>query len=337
MAIYVFTVLVCLISGCKKDDIQFEDNDNSIFISESIIIDNRIKIHDPNTNLVEYNKFLKYLVSSDRFVIVPQKDFDKTFSDDKVVISLRHDVDDDINASIKMAYMEHKYGIVSTYYILHTAKYYGITKTAYFKRSDKIIYYLKKLQDSFGHEVGIHNDLVTLQVIYSLDPKAFLHDQLDWLRENGIHVSGTSAHGSNFCHFYHYSNTYFWRSSPYEGSNYSNFEIIKNQPTLPPVGIEIEDGINKENNFEEVRISNQNMSDLSERVTGQHANIIKIIKDDKENYGLSYDANFLKDNYYFSDASINSSGKRWHMGMQNFNQIAPGQKVIILIHPQHWD
>ena len=340
IVIFGFIIAIRLTIGCKKeDDTQNYDNDRIIYITESIKVDNSITIHDPNLNLVAYEKFLKYLISSNRFLIVPQKDFDKTFSDDKVVLSLRHDVDDDINASIKMAYIEHKYGIVSTYFILHTAKYYGITKANYFKRNDKIIYYLEKLQNSFGHEIGIHNDLVTLQVIYHIEPKSFLSNQLKWLRDNGINVYGTSAHGSNYCYLFHYSNTYFWKSSPYEGSSFTNFEFIQTNTSFFPVQLTFEDADtwNKNNSIDKVKNENQGMPNPVENVNKHPANNIKIIKDDKENYGLVYDANFLKDNYYFSDATIYPGGKRWHMGVQNFNEIPIGQKVIILIHPQHWN
>ena len=123
----VLVFILIFISGCKKDDAQYNEYDTKIFITNDILVDNGIKIHDPNLNLKTYEEFLKHLASSDRFLFVTQKDYDKTEAKDKVIISLRHDVDRSIQAAIRMAYREQKYGIKATYFILHTAKYYGST------------------------------------------------------------------------------------------------------------------------------------------------------------------------------------------------------------------
>jgi hypothetical protein len=287
--------LVLLFTNCEKENVIYLDEIRSIQITEKISIDNGIIIHDPVFNYVTYDNFLSYLASSDRFLIVQQKDLEKTASKDKVIISLRHDVDDNINAAVKFAYLEKKYGIKSSYYILHTAKYYGKTTSGSFKRNDDIIYYLKKIQDSFEHEIGFHNDLVTLQVVYTINPKIFLTDQLKWLRDNGISVSGTCAHGSPYCYIYHYVNSYFWKGFKNYGGVFSNYEYV-------------------------------NKADIT----------IQIEKDKMTNYDLEYDADVLPHDYFFSDTNL-PDGKRWHMGMVNLDTIQPGKKVIILLHPQHWD
>jgi hypothetical protein len=233
---FILLSFVVFSSGCEKDDRLYTDDVQTIEITKDIRIDNGFKIHDPIYNFQTYEKFLKYLASSDRFLIVSQKDFTKTASKNKVVLSLRYDIDDNINAAVKFAYREHKHGIKSTYYFLHTAKYYGKTASHSFKRNNEIIYYLKKIQDSFGHEIGFHNDLVTLQIVYGINPKIFLADQLKWLRDNGISVSGTCAHGSPYCYIYHYVNSYFWNGfRNYEGI-FNNYEYV----TIRNVPIKIE-------------------------------------------------------------------------------------------------
>jgi hypothetical protein len=294
----LFFNLLTIFSSCKKeeDKIIYLDDTRSIQISENISIDNGIIVHDPVFNYKTYNDFLSYLASSDRFLIVQQKDFEKTTSNDKVVISLRHDVDDNINSAIKFAYLEWKYGIKSSYFILHTANYYGETKLRFFKRNDNIVYYLKKIQDTFGHEVGWHNDLVTLQIVYELDPKIFLKNELQWLRSNDLKIFGNVSHGSQYCDIYQYVNSYFWFEVI--GSNtgdYRNWEYIK-----------------------------------------KGFNTYKIEKDSLKNYNFEYEGIFLHSDYFFSD-SFWPGGKRWHMGMVNLDTIKPGKKVIILLHPQHWD
>jgi hypothetical protein len=178
--LFTFFVLL-LFSGCKKevDDEIYLDSTKKIKISDDISIDNGFHVHDPNLNLKAYDAFLRYLASSDHFKIVTQREFSSATSTDKVIISLRYDIDDDINAAIRFAYREHKYGIKSTYYILHSAGYYGVTKYNYFKRNSKIIKYLQKMQNDFGQEIGWHNDLVTLQIVYNIDSRKYLKDELN--------------------------------------------------------------------------------------------------------------------------------------------------------------
>jgi hypothetical protein len=52
-------------------------------------------------------------------------------------------------------------------------------------------------------------------------------------------------------------------------------------------------------------------------------------------FGLSYEAYFLNNNKYFSDASI-TAGVRWNIGMLDPGKLTPGDRVIILLHPIHW-
>lgn len=241
------------LTSCEKEDSKmiYPDQVKKIKIGHKFTVDNGVLIKNSDINLIKYEEFLKYLASSNRFLIVTQKDFPTTTSTDKVIISLRYDIDDDINAAVKFAYRENKYNIKSTYYILHTASYYGITKLNYFKRNDNIIYYLKKIQDDFGQEIGWHNDLVTLQIIYNLDSKSFLKNELEWLRGNGINIYGTCAHGREYCYVYRYVNSYFWKET--DGSNnrfFYNWEFI------PKDGKQIQ--IEKDN------LSNYNLYDANQ-------------------------------------------------------------------------
>jgi hypothetical protein len=284
-------------------------------------------------NLVQYEKFLQQLVSSGRFLFVTQRDFEKTSSTDKVVISIRHDIDNNINTAIKLAYREHKYGIRSTYYLLHTANYYGKTATNSFVRNEKSIYFFKKLQDGFGHELGFHNDLVTLQVVYGIEPKSYLAQELKWLRDNGIVIKGTCTHGSAYCYIYHYLNTYFWRSSPNYGHNFYNYQYIYK----PGPNVHIPNNEQNNINFNEIYQNIQQVDSDPAGVPLSGAVGLEIIKDDRANYDLEYDGDYLHTNYNFSDVKIFPGGKRWHMSMEDFNAIPAGKKVIVLIHPLFWD
>ena len=220
-----------LLVGCRKEEERmYTENDSTIRINNFITIDNGVKVRDPIFNYIYYDDFLKYISSSDHFLIVRLKDFDRTNSTDKVVIALRYDVDENIPAAVRLAYREHKYGIRSTYFVLHTADYYGKLVESKFIRSKNILSYLQKLQDEFGHEIGFHNDLVTLQLIYDIPPKEFLRNELTYLRGNNINIAGTTYHGSQYCYKYHYYNAYFWKEYPDGGWNYEY--LIRGQTTI---------------------------------------------------------------------------------------------------------
>jgi hypothetical protein len=278
--------------SCKKDEpITYTEVDRSISITDKISVDNGVKIHNQTFNLIEYDKFLNYISASDHFLLVKLKDFNKTTSTDKVVLALRYDIDDDIEAAVKFAYREHKYGIKSTYFILHTAPYYGNFVGNTFNRNDRIVFYIKKIQDYFGHEIGFHNDLLTLQIVYDIPPKYYLKNELAYLRGNKIEISGTAYHGSPYCYTYKYSNVFFWLDWP----NSENYVFVT-----------------KDNKT------------------------IKLEKDSLKNYNLDYEAGLLNQDYFYSDANFEGEN-RWNMKMVNLDTIKPGKKVIIMLHPQHWN
>jgi hypothetical protein len=130
--------------------------------------------------------------------------------------------------------------------------------------SENIIPILKTMQDKRNFEIGWHNDLVTLQVIYNINPVTFLNNELNWLRSNGLNIIGTAAHGSNYCKTYHYMNYYFFEECTF--------------PVVP----------NRENNI----------------AVPKDGKSIVLIKGKLIDFGLQYEAYFLNNNKAFSDATI---------------------------------
>jgi hypothetical protein len=59
-----------------------------------------------------------------------------------------------------------------------------------------------------GHEVGFHNDLVTVERVHGGDARAALEEALARLRGAGIDVTGAAAHGSPWCHRLGFHNNY---------------------------------------------------------------------------------------------------------------------------------
>ena len=259
--------------------------------------ENAFSSEHPDTNFTyeKYAAFLKKISDTNKYIVLPLNDFRKTIDSNKIVIGLRHDVDNDLDLAFQFSETESNLGFRSTYFILHTAPYYLANSNNMSVHSDKIIPVLKTMQDERNFEIGWHNDLVTLQAVYKIDPVSFLHKELDWLRSNGIIIYGTSSHGSNYCHTYQYLNFYFFEECTY-----------------PVVG--------------------QYVNNISLTIDGK---TVPIKKGKLSDFDLEYEAYFLNNNKYFSDATI-TNGKRWNIGMLDINQLRAGDRVIILLHPIHW-
>ena len=145
----------------------------------------------------EYERFLDRLASLD---VVPLREFAAGLGD----TALRHDVDDRLDSALELARLEHARGLRATYFVLHTAPYW---------ERDDLVERLRELQ-TLGHEVGWHNDLVTLAVVHGRDPAEYLRHELARLRDAGIDVVGIAAHGSPWCHRLGFHNDYAFSDLP---------------------------------------------------------------------------------------------------------------------------
>ena len=273
ISIAVFLLLI--IYSCSKDN---EDYQDSFFTYKY------------------YEDFIAKLANTDSIICVPLKDFNATVDKDKIIIGLRHDIDHDINGAIEMANIEHKYNISASYYVLHTAKYYLINEDIKSLRDNTVLAYLKKIQNTYDHEIGFHNDLITIQIVYNINSKEFLHKELNWLRENGIEVLGTASHGSDYCYEYKYLNYFFFTECDADNSNpsFENNEYV------------IVNGIRKD-----------------------------FLKGSFEEYQLEYEANFLTKSRTYADCNY-INGEQWNPKMIDYNTWKKGDRIIILTHPVYW-
>ncbi len=142
----------------------------------------------------QYNILMEKL-SDSKFVVLPLNELKDSINKTKVMIGFRHDVDCHPFKALEMAKIEHNYNFRTTYYILATAEYYGkiSRKGAHrFRCLDQL--YQKIYQ--FHHEIGIHNDLLTILIKYHNNPLKFNKDEIDYYQSLGIEVTGTSSHGS---------------------------------------------------------------------------------------------------------------------------------------------
>ena len=176
-----------------------------------------------------YVGFLDRLRSDERHHIVPLRDFHGAPRDGRVLFGLRHDVDVDAASALEMAKLERARRLRATYFVLHTAPYYALVSRGVVCRRRQVLDFMRRLQD-LGHEVGLHNDLVTLQGIYGVDALAYAKEELAWLRGEGVDIVGVAAHGSEYCLRYGYHNQYFFAElADEERAGFPNRELVRTE------------------------------------------------------------------------------------------------------------
>lgn len=107
--------------------------------------------------------------------------------------AIRVDVDMDLVAGLEMAKISSRFHLPLTFYILHTAPYYGYMHEGTFYRHEESAEIYRAMQ-SFGCEVGLHVDALGLYLDHNIDGSQAVEQELLWLREQQIDIRGTSAH-----------------------------------------------------------------------------------------------------------------------------------------------
>ena len=114
----------------------------------------------------------------------------------------------------RLAKTEHALGLKASYYVLHTAPYYGYYKNHRHYRSKRCLDILLEIQ-SMGHEIGLHNDCLYNLVRHGIPIEETLQSELSFLRSHGIKIYGTASHGS--FHSYGASNYEIFEGMSIEG------------------------------------------------------------------------------------------------------------------------
>ncbi len=144
----------------------------------------------------QYEELLQEL-SKPVYRILPLHEFRQTADSTKILVGMRHDVDGHPFKALIMAQMEKAHNISATYFILHSAEYYGhysMKGVSRYPAMNEIYLNLHHL----GHEIGIHNDLMALMVFTNIEPLEFTHQELAFYQSLEIPIYGTSSHGSKF-------------------------------------------------------------------------------------------------------------------------------------------
>ncbi len=233
-------------------------------------------------NCISMNKYLRLKDKKEKFMLI------------------RHDVDHDIWTAKKMAVIETENNIQSTFFILHTAPYFRNNV----KQTMKIC---REIQ-SLGHEIGLHNNLITSFFKNNTDPYRELCELMNLFKKEGISISGTAAHGSRFIQNINKS---LDKNSIIKYANYFVFsEIYKNKLMLIKDKILPPDLIF--NNIK-LKLPCINMND----------------------FDLQYEAYFIHFDKYVSDAGR----KFWSVGndpLKEINNLSNGDVLQCLLHPIWW-
>jgi len=189
--IIIISLLIFFVSfqSCQKEEI---DDGKSFDIIKSVITEKYA--NHPNYTWDQYKELLSE-ISTDKYIVLPLYLMKDYYDSTKVIIGMRHDVDVHIFKALEMAEIEYLYGIRSTYYILATSYYYGSFVDGRMIRNKCMGDMYLKLS-FLGHEIGIHNDLLTVMIQYKNDPFLFNQDEIDYYKSLGITIYGTAAHGS---------------------------------------------------------------------------------------------------------------------------------------------
>ena len=124
---------------------------------------------------------------------------------------LRHDVDHEIEMALAMAEVEARAGLTSTYFLLTPGSYqpdfnyYGRLDNGRIVHDAKLIDHCKKLID-LGHDIGFHNDLVSLSFRVHRQPQDLLQEEVDFFDKHSIKLVGTAAHGNPLARQLGYNN-----------------------------------------------------------------------------------------------------------------------------------
>ncbi len=124
---------------------------------------------------------------------------------------IRHDVDHDIDTALLIAEAEAQRGYKSTYFLLtpgsygEKSNYYGALESGLIVHQPDLIEKCRRFI-GLGHEIGLHNDVVSLSLMLQKNPEEILRREVDFFADSGVPLIGTAAHGNPLGRKLKYSN-----------------------------------------------------------------------------------------------------------------------------------
>lgn len=218
-------------------------------------------------------------------------------------IGLRHDVDYDVEAAVALGRAEADAGCRSTFYLLHSATYWGAP--AFAEACQCLI--------GLGHEVGLHLNVLAEWYEGRIDSLAErLGQVLSDLRSLGFEVTGCAAHGDPSCYRGQFAN--HWMLEELRGAN----------PALTETGVSAE-GIRDERPRFQLRYPE------THRLTRAGGDEVPLWSLAMGNFGLEYHAVHVRHSHYFSD-----SGGSWKRTPDPRSVSYQGGRWQVLMHPEYW-
>lgn len=218
-------------------------------------------------------------------------------------VGLRHDVDYDLDLALEMAYHEHRRGDRATYFLLHTADYWDDPDLA-----DKCL----QLQD-FGHEVGLHVNLITQWARGEIDDiDQALEQLLGPLRQAGVNVRGVAAHGDRACYEHGFAN--HWCFAELRGEDPQTSEHLRTAEGPPA----------DDPTF-------QLPYPPSHELCRDDGARLKLWSSSLAAHGLAYHAFHVPHDRYFTD-----SGGTWTRSPDPLDYDLATGRTQVLMHPIHW-
>ncbi len=141
-----------------------------------------------------YEQLINLLSRDSRVSIVPCCELERA-SGSGVTVSLRHDIDADPVTAVRMARRLARDGIGGSFYLLHTALYYGRFFGTLFVRHRELRPWIDQLLVA-GCELGLHNDALGAHQHLGVDGPAAMVQEIEWLRSRGATIRGTAGHNS---------------------------------------------------------------------------------------------------------------------------------------------
>jgi len=159
---------------------------------------------------------------------------------DERCFAIRHDLDRGFTNAMKMARDEYKKGYFATYFV-HTGR-----TNVY---DSEVIKKLIKIQN-MGHHIGYHCDALARHIEYPRSLEEIILKPVDFMRNKGLNIYGSAAHGSSKEGMKDWVNYNCWKECPKhlmpgkreEKEDFRNYRNgITKTHNLPPPQISLKD------------------------------------------------------------------------------------------------
>ena len=113
--------------------------------------------------------------------------FNNCSADYRNILILRHDIDQSLEQSIKIAAIENKYNIKSTFFLWLRSPFYNIFE----KKYSDIVYQINNL----GHQIGLHFDESVYKIDNEIDLNQYIEKEINLIKTYfSINIYAVSMH-----------------------------------------------------------------------------------------------------------------------------------------------